>query len=328
MNTYSLINTVAASAGDISLTARHLNVTTGYGSFPEMEYEKIKAFRVMPSLTEILSVYKFSYTANNNTEYSCTITQSINGIPKSFTAHIRDSGAVASNQTIGQALVAQFNGSGLQVTASWTNPNAFIDVIAKTGYPLFVGSSGLNVTAAANQTALIGVSTVGGTPDVFTKASHGLAVGDTIVVTAFTTDPTENGTWRVRAVPTINTFHVENANGNVLNVAGHAADAGGVVTDKAQEARGQGASMTGISGATSGETYHQYQFVFDVDIPGTAGGDSKQSGNVHDLYVKDTTTTAVPTNFVNFTAKMKGRLSGDDGTGVVPPDVVGRVKVN
>lgn len=325
MKTVSLTNTIAASAGDISLTARKLNIVTTNGTFPTLEYGKIKSFTLFPSLVETVSTWKFSYTAPaaDNTEYGCAIKQNVNGRPVIFSAHLRDSGVGATNQSIADALVAQINGSGLNVTASWTSNNAFIDVVGKTGNPLFIGLSGKNVTAAKNMTALTLVSTSDASPNVFTKASHGLSVGQTVDVTGVTTNLAANGTWRVRAIPTANTFHVEDANGNVLNTAGQGAGANGTVTLKDQQARGQGVDLAtaGIAGATTGKSYTQYDFVYDFDAPGSAGGDSRTSGNTHDLYVDDTTTTAVPTNFVNFTLDLKQKMSADVSA-VVPVGTV------
>src|SRR3990170_679054 len=125
----SVLNTVAATAGDISLANRHLNINTDYGDFPDMRYEKINNFTVTPSVIETVYNVKIGWTAADNTAYSFRITQDVNGSPESRTFTLADSGTSATNTTIGTALAAQVNGGDLNITATWTPNDAFIVIV-------------------------------------------------------------------------------------------------------------------------------------------------------------------------------------------------------
>ena len=81
--------------------------------------------------------------------------------------------------------------------------------------------------------------------------------------------------------------------------------------------KGADLADAGIDGATSGETYTRYDFTYDFTVPGSPEG-SNFTDNLHSLYVKDTSTTALATNFSAFDVKIKQHMKADNGSGAVP----------
>lgn len=311
MQTNSVLNTVAASAADISMLARKLNVaitsTTGAGTFPTMRYSLIESAQVLKSLIETANNYKFSYTAADNTDYSFTVIQTVNGKPVQFTAELLNSGVGATATTIGNALVAKFNGAGMNVTCTHTGTNAYVTVVGNAGSPLFVGLSGTNVTAALNQAGVSIASCTAATPTVCTTGSaHGLVVGNTITITSADDTKLASGTYRVRTIPSSTTFTMANPDTGVVITASATTTATVVIV--AQAGRGQGADLAaaGVSGAASGTQYSSYIFTYGFDTPGAGNTLSRSAGSIHTLYVAEGTSSTSPTtNFGNFDVRMR-----------------------
>ncbi len=312
MQSHSVLNTVAATAGDITLLARKLNVaitsSTGDGTFPTMKYDLIETFQALPSLVETANNVKFSYTAADNTAYSFTVIQNIDGAPVSFTAKLNDSGTGATNASIGDALVAKFEGVNINVTCTHTGADAFVIVTGDAGYPLFTGLSGTNVTATSNLLSAVTIaSNTTADPTVFTtSAPHGLVVGNVITITTSNAAKFVAGTYRVRTVPLTTTMTLESlTTGDEL--AG-TSTATGTITLVAQEARGQGADLAaaGIDGAASGTQYTSYVFTYGWETPGSGNTQAKSAGNTHTLYVAEGTASTSPTtDFGNFDTRMR-----------------------
>jgi hypothetical protein len=312
MQSNSVLNTVAATAGDISLLARKLNVaitsSTGAGTFPTMKYALIDSATVTTSRIETANNVKFSYTAADNTEYSFTVIQDVNGTPVPFLARVEDSGTGATNTTIGDALVASLNGQGVNATAAHAGADAFVTVVGDAGFPLFTGLSGTNVTATSNLLSAVTIlSNTTATPTVFTaSAAHGLVVGNVITITTSDVTKFVAGTYRVRTVPLTTTFTLEQLTTRAP-LAG-TATATGTITLVAQQAQGQGADLAaaGVEGAIAGNQYSTYVFNYSFETPGSGGTSSTNSGNQHILYVAEGTASTSPTtNFGNFDARMR-----------------------
>lgn len=333
MTTYSVLNTVAATAGDISFLARKLNVaitsSTGSGQFPTMNYLNITSFKVQAALLEKALTRRFSYTAADNTAYSFVIVQDdVNGVQRQYTAKVADSGVGATNATIGDALVLSLNGQGVNVTASHSGANAYVDVVGDAGYPLFTGLAGTNttvadqmpvgasVTIASNTT----VTAANGGTVITTSAAHGLLVGDIVTATATGGTAWVTGTYRIKTIPSTTSFTMADlVTGN--GIAGTATDTGTVVA-VASQAYGLGADLAALaladnpvydtlSAAVSGTLYRAYIFTYDYSVPGAGGVASIQSGNTHILYVKESLASALlpDTNFTNFDIAMREHMN-------------------
>ena len=314
MQSNSVLNTVAATAGDISLLARMLTVaivaSTGSGTFPPMKYDLIDMPRVLPSLVSTPNSVKMAYTAADNTAYSFTIIQNIDGAPKAFTAKLLDSGTGATATSVGEALVAKFVGAGIDVTCTHSGADAFVIVDGIAANPLFTGLSGTNVAATSNLLSAITIlSNTTATPTVFTSsAAHGLVVGNVITITTSNAAKFVAGTYRVRTLGGGggSEFTLEQLTTRAA-LAG-TSSATGTITLVAQEARGQGADLVtaGVEGAVAGNLYTSYIFNYGFESNGSGNTKSTSAGNQHILYVVEgTASTAPTTNYGNFDARMR-----------------------
>lgn len=309
-NTYSVLNTVAATAGDISLSARILNVaitsTTGTPGFPSgLKYPNIDSIQVIPSLVETVMVKTVTYTAAANTTYSLTITQSINGVSYSFPI-IYNSDAGGVDATIATALKTAINANSSihGVVASGTvSP---LTLTAQTGTPLFTATNVSNTTIAASMAGVSIASCTAATPTVCTcGAVHGLLTGNTITITSADDAKLASGTYRVGVLSTT-TFHLWNSYGDAIAAS---ATTTATVVKVAQVAQGQGATLAanGITGATSGTDYTQYVYGYNISGGVQMGTAVLNGGNTHILYVNEGVTATVDkgTNFSNFDQRMR-----------------------
>lgn len=321
--TNSLLNTVAASAADISFSGqRKLNIVTDSGTFPQMQYERIKSFTTSPSLLEKTNTQRVNFTAADNTAYGFTVVQTVAGFPVQRDILLEDSGVGATESSIGTALKNSANSMGLKITATWTSPDAFIVIVGQAGYPLFNATAGAGTTVTTHNATGVTVASVDtGTQLVTATGNHGLATGNLIKISGSVTPGNlPDGTYKVIvAAPT--TFYIYDLNNNPVVVTTTTAAAG--LDFVPTQGQGVGADLAGlgIAGATSGETYTAYGFVFGYETPGAEGSYSQGSAQ-HILYVKDTSTTALATNFGNFSAEINKKIGADQGSGVVSPAVV------
>ncbi len=312
MQSNSVLNTIAATAGDITLLARLLSVaitsTTGAGQFPQMKYNLIETVQDLPSLIEVVNNVKFSYTAADNTEYSLTVEQNIDGQLRTFTAKLSDSGTGATNASIGTALADKFTDNGFDVTATHTGADAFIIIVGIAGNPLFVGISGTNVTAAVNLASVptVASNTTADPTVITTSAPHGLVVGNTITLTSGDEAKIVSGTYRVRSIPLTTTMTLEQVDTRVT--LGGTSTTTATYTIDAQESRGDGTTLAsaGIEGATAGTLYNTYIFKFGTETPGSSNTVSKSGGNEHTLYVAEGAPSA---NFTAFDDRMREHMN-------------------
>ena len=332
MTTYSVLNTVGATAGDLSFLAGSLNVaitsSTGSGTFPTMKYAKINSFSIKPALLEKALTVRVSYTAADNTEYSVVVRQTNSlGVMTQYLGKVNDSGVGATNTTIGDALAASLTGQG-NFTATHSGANAYIDIVGATGYPLFTASAGENTTVANQMPAGASVTIAsnntvtaanGGTV-IVTSAAHGLLVGNIVTATATGGTAWVTGTYRVKTIPSATSFTMADlVTGN--GIAGTATDTGTVVM-VASDSYGLGATLaalatngtglySALSAAVSGTLYRAYTFTYDFDVPGAGGDKSVRSGNTHILYVKESLASALlpDTNFTNFDIALREHMN-------------------
>jgi len=119
--TTNVINTVAASAGDVSLLARQLSITGA----PTMNYLAIESAPVVQrSLSETSAVKTVVIAAANNTEYTFVASQVIdtivNSSPKVQTITYT-SDASATTTEISTALKALFDRHEFEITTVATS---------------------------------------------------------------------------------------------------------------------------------------------------------------------------------------------------------------
>lgn len=226
--TTNVINTVAASAADVSLSARLLSITGA----PTMNYLAIESAPVVQrSLSETSAVKTVVIAAANNTEYTFVASQvidsNVNSSPKVQTITYT-SDASATTTEISTALKALFDRHEFEITTVATSATT-ITFTANAGYPLFTltnianctiadavpvvapsGTANLAITSviAPNGTAAVAIAGTT-TVTVTTLAAHGLMVGDQVTiadVATMTINTAASGTFYVATVPSATTF--------------------------------------------------------------------------------------------------------------------------
>jgi hypothetical protein len=158
-DTNALINTVAASAGDISYSNGNLTIAVDNGTFPTMFVPNIKTFTKTTGVAETSQTSTVTFTAANSTLYELAISQEVgapNGAPATFIASYT-SDSTATEQEIVDAFIdlinSQTGDTGIQVTATDGGAST-ITLTAQTGFPFFTASAITNMTVAAGVTGI------------------------------------------------------------------------------------------------------------------------------------------------------------------------------
>ena len=271
----TVLDTIAASAADITLSNHQLSVT----GTPTMDFRKIEKVLTLPALNELLTIATITPTAAAATTFTILVQQIVGGRTQSvYVSYITAaSGDTATTICNAFRAVIALN-PALQITTGGT---ATMTLTALTGSPIITVTSiaGTNAVAytVSGHAALTGGSSVAST-GVFTFTGHGLAIGDTISVTAaggstyslYGATVTVPFSVVVNTVPTANTFTVR---GLTITTNGSAL----AVSPVSQPARGTGASLVaaGVSSATSGNNYYAYTFLYS-DNNQLAGGNTNE----------------------------------------------------
>ncbi len=153
LKTYSVLNSVAASAADITLNGGVLAVAnTENNAFPPMPVDRIykQTSGATAYVAETLQVQTLTFTAANSTEYSFCLQQDIDGVIKvQKFSYVSDSTGTAAE--IAAAILAMVNSSGFKITA--TGSGSPVTLTAQTGYPVFVCTKIAGFSATATTTA-------------------------------------------------------------------------------------------------------------------------------------------------------------------------------
>lgn len=260
----SILNTVAASAADISTSGGYLTINeSGSPITPALRYSYItkgmnKA--ILPSKQNVRTAKKVSFTAANDTDYKFVVTQTVGGVVTTKTARYT-SDASGTNAEIGQGLADSFNnavestfGQAVQATAYYTASNAFLHVLSDATYGPIGVTAVENVTVATDQAATFAASTsmassigsnlylpnvitsIAGTTTVtVTSTAHGLPSGAWVAITGITADA---GTYTITSdlsntdLPTA-TFRITSTGANTFtldNATGAFGGGGATVT--------------------------------------------------------------------------------------------------
>ena len=160
--TYSVLNSYATS--DISeIVARKFNVT----GTPVFDFIHSGAFQANPVVAEVLQVSTVTTaggaTPGNNTTFSFTLKQVIDGILKSsIISYTSDS--TATNAEINAAFAAQISANGFKIgVGSAVNVST---LTAQAGYPIFQIGQVSNVTVATSPAGVIAVGTTAKVTDL------------------------------------------------------------------------------------------------------------------------------------------------------------------
>ena len=313
--TTSVLNTLAATAGDISVSDRSLNIT----GCPSMNYAQMKTAGsgLVKSLLATPLVWVVTPTNAANSTYTLQITQYVASaghiITRVLSYTTPASGSTAT--TICDFLRLQLaTYTDIEVTGSGTatliltgSSTSCIFTVTNTSTATMTIASGMATgTWASNSTA---------TPTSFvTAAPHTWLVGQTITITATTPLKVVDGTYRIATVGAT-TFTLETVNGAPL--AGTATTAGTFVL-VAQVGSGSYTDLValGVTGATAGATYASIPFVF-ADGSGLDSNLNQATYpiNMHTLYVDDTAT-----NYQAFSDRIAEVLGAFPASGSTYPD--------
>jgi hypothetical protein len=328
-NTISFLNTIAATAGDITLVGRKLNVAitsvTGTPAFPTMDYPNIVTATVNSSVSETLHVTRVGWTAASSTVFGFTVTQIVNGQYLTKAAYYT-SDASGTDTEIGTALAAEFANTALGVAVTYVAANGYVTVTALTGTPTYqisLGATGTMTNTSQMAGVAIASSTVA-TPSVITSNAHGLVNGSVITIVSADTAKLASGTFVVQYL-SANTYSLYTLSGNP--VPGVTGTTTATVVKVATSTIGSGTDLAaaGVTGASAGVGYTRYTFSYNIPLVGVPGSQSLNTGFTHTLYVKQwatSTTTSYTTNFAAFAAKMNQVLSNMGASGTIAVPVV------
>lgn len=330
MATTSILNSFAASGADATLVAGKLNVaitsSTGTGSFPTMDYEKIKSVSISPAITETLYSTRIGWTAADSTSYTLTITQKVGDEVITRSAYIENSGIGATNTTIGTAIAACFTDTPLKVSVVYVAANAYVTVTTLTGYQ--TPTIGLGTTGSMTNTSqMAGVAiascvatTASGTPAVINSTAHGLVNGNKITIASDDNTRLASGTYIVQYL-SANTYSLYDLNGNPLSCF-TSATVTATVVKVAGPSVGSGTDLAaaGVTGVTAGVGYAKYVFNYSKPLAGLNMMPENDKGYQHVLYAKQwatTTTTSYTTNVQSFITRMNEHISNYNSGGTV-----------
>lgn len=270
MITNSVLNTIPLGAGDVSLLARNLNVTSDGGTtFPTLKYPCINSAKAVPSLVEAVKKAKVSWSSANNTAYRFSLRQETKecyGTPL-FTVINITSDATATDAEINAAIVTSVNAHSEFALTAVSTGVAEVTITAKGGVnaPLFSIQAIENVTVANAMQLLNIVSSTFASPIVVTTPTHNLVTGNRVKIDNHAVNTNANGDWRITKL-SATTFSLDDSVGT--GVGG----ATGTCLTIPQMAAGQGSDLIalGVNGAISGNSYKQYELRFG-EISNTIG---------------------------------------------------------
>ncbi len=319
LNTTSVLNSIAATAADFSLSAQNFSITGA----PVIRYGDIASAGngFTYSLAATRARKSMAFTAANNTTYSFRIKQVVSGVEKnSLITYTSDSSGTAAE--IIAAITAQL--TALQFDIVVTGSSSPIVLSATSTNPLFTITDISNVaTTAAMDTAygtggaasttavyLVNTFAIAGTTTVtITSTAHGLSTGMTINWVQGNGTGTLNGaatgTFRV-TVTSSSAFTLDGVTGSSIVIG--TTDS---ITLVAQAPRGTYALLyaEGITGVTSGNTYTSLSIQWDNKVADSIGVDSQRTSRLHTIYFNDTDADFVALA-ADIVLKLKGYTTG------------------
>lgn len=296
-NTYSVLSTIAASAGDISLSGHKLSIT----GCPTFDYRKMESWAdgLNSSLLETAQVTTVTFTAANSTNYSLFISQWNPALNKLVEANLTytslSTGDTAT--TISNAFRTLIAGqSNLGITASGT---ATLILTGNAGTPLFTVTS-ISPTTTTQSSVVAGVAIASSTvasPSVVTSVAHGLLTGNVITITSANNARLASGTYRVVKIDA-DTYSMYSVNGQTP-LAGVTGTTTATVVIVPQYARGTYTQLVqagvAASAISSTSTYSQLPITYVANV-GSLMGNTTFEQDKHTLYVLEGATNFAALN--------------------------------
>ena len=160
IKTYSVLNTVAAASADLDIEGGVLKMKSTVGDkFPSVDYLSISkgSSKGVAYTPEVLQIATITIVAGNNTRYSFTFSQLIDGVVKSQTFnYTSDSNSTGQEARIGAAIKAWIQAL-FQATVSVTTGVSTVTAVA--GSPIFVVANVTGTTIAVTTPGVIAAYT-------------------------------------------------------------------------------------------------------------------------------------------------------------------------
>jgi predicted CXXCH cytochrome family protein len=254
----------------------------------------------LPTSTTVVPVNFVADLVGASTSVSITINGVSTPFSNVFTTSLAHGFAVGDTVTI----------AGLTTNSGVNGPQTIATIPSSTTFTL-TGITPVDETAPV---LLVSYATSGA---LFTSGSvHGLAVGDTVVITGFTTNATFNGTWKVATAPSTTTFTLTGVTGG-SNETGAATKFASVPGAKIGTAA---KSINGTFGPTSGDYFHRtVPWNPQVSNPTVTANGVATTCNT---YSPPTGGLSTPADFSS------GCLTAQDAPNGRPASVTGGLKVN
>jgi hypothetical protein len=326
--TYQIINSLAASAGDLVFSDKNLVIGPSANASPKINLSQNCKLTRIYSVVETPQV--FAYTPGTlaaNTDYGFTITQIIDGVVKNSVIRYTSGATAPGSATVvcdalRTVLAKYVQNNRVEVVGSGSST---VVVTGASGFPLFnmitpVGGTVAETftTKAPNATAGTALSQSSGVITVTTVAAHNLTTGAIVSIstaTGFTF--TRDGVATVAAIDKAR-IHVTGATTfTLIGVVGSGTNSGTIViTVQPSEASGSYAKVlaeTAEQGATlapvSGRQYTKYIFEYANPVSSLNSIARNQTGT-HILFVDDLFDSTSPTNFIAFNTGVANLVAG------------------
>jgi hypothetical protein len=297
--TYQVIlNTLAASAGDVVVNDRNLVVGPSSNASPRIHLSHdCKVTRQYP-VNETAAVYTYTPSAAAaSTTYGFTLFQNVDGVMRKVVVEYTSPLTAPASTTVicdllRSALTKYINTGKIKVTSN-ANGNATVVVTGATGYPLFDMSAVQAGTSAQTLPTALTISGLNITTGVVTTGSQTLVSGDLVSITGATgVTFTRNGVTTTGAIANA-PIHVINtttfillgvttggSNGTAGSVVKQPSESAGLYADVIAQTADQGATVTPVSG----RKYAKYTFEYANQVSSLNSMSRFQSG-AHILFV-------------------------------------------
>lgn len=325
--TYQIINSLAASAGDLIVNDKTLVIGPSANPSPVINLSQDCNLTRIYSVKETPAVYTYTPgTLAANTKYGFSLAQVIDGVTKVAVIEYNAVAAPGSATIVCDALrtvLAKYVANGrVKVVGSGSST---VVVTGIAGFPLFNmntpqggTSTETLATIALNATPATAIAQSSGVVTVTTAAAHNLATGtlvdlDTVTGMTFT----RNGVTTTATIKNARIHVASSTTFTLTGVVGSGTNSGtSVLTVKPSEAAGSYALVlaeTAGQGATlapnTGRQYTKYIINYANPVS-SLNSIARYQEAQHILFVDDLFDSATPTNFTAFNTGVTNVIGG------------------
>lgn len=325
---YQIINSLAASAGDLVFADKNLTIGPAANASPKINLSQNCKLTRIYSVVETPTVFTYTpATLAANTAYGFTISQIVDGVVKTAVIEFKSgltapASATAVCDTLRTILAKYVQNNRVEVVGSGT---ATLVVTGLTGFPIFrmtivQGGTAAETfaTKAPNATVTTALSQSSGVITVTTAAAHNLTTGALVSITTATGFTfTRDGIATVASIDKAR-IHVTGATTfTLIGVVGSGTNSGVIViTVLPSESTGTYAKVlaeTADQGATlapvAGRQYSKYILEYSNPVS-TLNSIARNQAGMHVLFVDDLFDSTSPTNFIAFNTGVANLVAG------------------